>query len=79
MPKYDKPNSFTFFSSAAHWSRESGSEMNVSTEVKFAREMVLMHGYQSWVPLSMTMRTECYDPPSPKCSLSYELDVLRYD
>jgi hypothetical protein len=55
MPKYVKPNSFTFFSRAAHWSRESGSEINDWTEVKFAREMVLTTDHQSLAPLNVKM------------------------
>jgi len=39
--KYVNPNSLTFSSSAKHWARESGSEINDEMEVKFLREFVL--------------------------------------
>ena len=41
MLKYVNPNSLTFSSSAKHWARESGSEMNDEIVVKFLREIVL--------------------------------------
>jgi len=55
MPKYVNPNSFTFSSRAAHWARESGSEINDSTEVKFLRETVLYcyRQYQNSSPVKI--------------------------
>jgi hypothetical protein len=39
--KYVSPNSLTLSSSAEHWARESGSEINDEMVVKFLREIVL--------------------------------------